>query len=72
MVVVDKCAFYIYRRLGLLGALRYVAHIHYQVHARFLFQSCKNLVKRRTFQLNVILGGVTAQKIEQGLLAASY
>ena len=60
-----------YRRLGLSGALRYVAHIRYQVHACFLAQSRKNLVKRRTFQLNEIRGGATAQKIEQRLLAAS-
>ena len=57
-----------YRRLGLSGALRYVAHIRYQAHARFL---AKNLVKRRTFRLNVIQGGATAHKIERRRLAAS-
>ena len=57
-----KCIQGGYRRLGLSGALRYVAHIRYQAHARFLAQSRKNLVKRRTFQLNAIWGGATAHK----------
>ncbi len=60
-----------YRRLGLSGALHYVAHIRYQAHARFLAQSRKNLVKKRTFQLNVIWGGATAQNLKNQTVTVS-